>query len=192
LAKPFARVLLEGTGLVDEFIDTELGWSEEATRYNPLAYNWRELWRLKRELPERKYDLVFKCCMHIREHLVLGLSGGSRRIAYAFGQGDRVLTDAVSIEDPNRHKTADWLRLLESFGGAKEVPTPRLHVSETERDWAREYFRAKGISPTGTVIGVHPGASVPEKRWPLDRFREIVDALNPRENVRVIVFVDPQ
>src|SRR5438132_976966 len=116
LAKPFARELLEGTGLVDEFIDTELGWSEEATRYNPLAYNWRELWRLKRELPERKFDLVFKCCMHIREHLVLGLSGGSRRIAYAFGHGDRVLTDAVYIEDPNRHKTADCLPLLDRLG----------------------------------------------------------------------------
>src|SRR5438105_12034236 len=53
LANPVARVLLDGTGMVDEFIDTNLGWSEEATRYNPLAYNWRELWRLKRTLPER-------------------------------------------------------------------------------------------------------------------------------------------
>ena len=56
LANPFARTLLDGTGLVDEFIDASLGWTEEATRYNPLAYNWRELWRLRRELPDRQFD----------------------------------------------------------------------------------------------------------------------------------------
>ena len=192
LANPNARMLLEGTGLVDEFIGTDLGWSEESTHYNPLAYNWRELWRLKRELSARHFDLAFKACMHIREHIVLGLSGGKRRIAYAFGQGDRVLTDAVVIDDPNRHKTADWLHLLELFGGPVEIEKPRLRVSESERRWGAEYLLAKGISPTETIVGIHPGASVPEKRWPLDRFREIAETLTQRHGARVVAFVDPE
>jgi lipopolysaccharide heptosyltransferase II len=192
LAQPFARTLLEGTDLVDEFIGTNLGWSAESTRYNPLAYNWRELWRLKRELPERHFDLAFKACMHIREHIVLGLSGGKRRIAYAFGQGDGVLTDAVVIDNPDRHKAADWLHLLESFGEPVEIETPRLRVSESERRWAAEYLLASGISPTVTVIGIHPGASVPEKRWPLDRFRKIAEMLTQRRGTRVLALVDPE
>ena len=191
LANKFARVLFDGSGLVDDFIDSNLGWTEESTRYNPLAYNWRELWRLKRELPERHFDVVFKCCMHIREHLVAGLSGGDRRIAYAFGTGDRVLTDAIAIEDPNRHKSADWLRLLDSFGGATQVDQPRLRVSESERRWAEAYLRERGITSTIRIIGVHPGASVPEKRWPLDRFREVAKALTSRQGVRVLAFIDP-
>jgi heptosyltransferase-2 len=192
LANPFARIILEGTNLVDEFIDTDLGWSEDATRYNPLAYNWRELRRLSRELPARQFDLVFKCCMHIREHIVLGLSGGERRIAYAFGRGDRVLTDPIPVGDPNRHKSADWLHLLDEFANSSEIEVPRLCVSESERDWARGFLRAAGMDNAKTIVGIHPGASVPEKRWPLERFRDVAQSLARREGVRVLAFVDPQ
>jgi len=192
LASSFARILLDGTGLVDEFIDASLGWTEEATRYNPLAYNWRELWRLKGELPERHFDLAFKCCMHIREHLVLGLSGADRRIAYAFGTGDRVLTDAIPVDDPDRGKSADWLGLLEPFGAGGPVTTLRLRVSPAERQWAENFLRSNGSTSNAKIIGVHPGASVPEKRWPLERFREVVQALRRHKGARVVVFIDPQ
>jgi heptosyltransferase II len=191
LASPFARQLLAGTGLVDEFIDTNLGWSEQATRYNPLGYNWKELARLRRELPARHFDLAFKCCMHVREHIVIGLSGATRRIAYAFGVGDNVLTDAVPVLDPNRHKVADWLELASHAAPLVETPTPRLNVSRSEREWAREYLSSRGIGPTCSLVGIHPGASVPAKVWPLNRFREVVMALSKRNNTRVLVFIDP-
>jgi heptosyltransferase II len=192
LANPFARILLDGSDLVDDYIDSNLGWTEEATRYNPLAYNWRELWRLKGALPRRRFDLVFKCCMHIREHIVIGLSGGDRRIAYAFGMGDRVLTDPIATDDPNRHKSADWLRLLDSFGSAGQVDVPRLRLFESERQWAERYLRERGIPEDTRIVGVHPGASVPEKRWPLDRFYEVAKVLAAREGIRVLAFIDPQ
>jgi heptosyltransferase-2 len=191
LSNPFARDLLNGTGLVDEFIDTNLGWSEDATRYNPLAYNWRELARLRRELPKRHYDLAFKCCMHIREHVVIGLSGARRRIAFAFGQGDRVLTDGLPVTDRDRHKAADWLELLERIGTPVDVSPARLRVSPAEREWALEFLSARGIPPTDVLIGIHPGASVPAKKWPLSRFREIAAGLAQRKETSVLAFVDP-
>jgi ADP-heptose:LPS heptosyltransferase len=191
LSRPIAEEILEGTGLVDEFIHTNLGWSEEATRYNPLAYNWRELARLRRELPARRFDLAFKCCMHIREHIVIGLSGAQRRIGYAFGLGDRVLTDAVPVKDPDRHKAADWLELVEYAGVPARAREARLHVSQSEREWANDFLANKGIS-TQMLIGIHPGASVPGKRWPLERFREIAATLAQRDGVSVIAFVDPE
>jgi heptosyltransferase II len=191
LSNPFARQLLAGTGLVDEFIDTKLGWSERATRYNPLAYNWRELSRLRRELPARHYDLAFKCCMHIREHIVIGLSGARRRIAYAFGRGDSVLTDPVPVLDPNRHKVADWLELAAHIAPPVAAAPARLRLSESEREWAREYLSARGIELTSTLVGIHPGASVPAKQWPLNRFHEVAVTLKKRKNTRVLAFADP-
>ena len=140
LAAPHAKLILQGTGLVDDFIETHLDWTEESTRYNPFGYNWRELWRLKRELRERDFDLAFKCCMHIREHVVMGVSGARRRIGYAFGEGDGVLTDAIPVDNSDRHKVDDWLLLLEPFGGARRIEVPRLRVSGAERRWADEYL----------------------------------------------------
>src|SRR6476469_3992967 len=48
LARPHAETVLAGTDLVDEFIETELGWTETAVRRNPLGYNWSELARIRR------------------------------------------------------------------------------------------------------------------------------------------------
>src|SRR3954470_22137994 len=69
LARPHARIVLAGTDLVDEFIETELGWSERAVRYNPLAYNWRELARVRRELQRHQLDVAFSSRMHVREQV---------------------------------------------------------------------------------------------------------------------------
>jgi heptosyltransferase-2 len=191
LAPPHAAELLRNTGLATDFIQTDINWSEGSTRYNPFAYNWAELWRLRRELRERKFDLAFKCRMHVREHFVIGLSGANRRIGYAFGEGDTVLTDAIPIDNSGRHKVDDWLLLLQPFGGAAPIDIPRLRVSGDERRWADEYLHERGISASDTVVGIHPGASVPEKRWPLERFVEVAKRLADRANVRILVFVDP-
>ena len=43
-----------------------------------------------------------------------------------------------------------------------------------------------------TLVGIHPGASVAEKRWPLERFAEVAKALASRPGVGVIVFIDPE
>jgi heptosyltransferase II len=192
LGRPYAKTILAGTGLIDEFIETELGWSERATRFNPLGYNWSELRRVRRELRARRFDIAFKSRMHIREHLVLAMSGATRRVAFAFGHGDRVLTDAIPIGDPNRHKAVDWFELLKPFGGPIEAAPARLKVSDAERRSAAAYLAEHGVSADDRVVGIHPGASVPAKRWPLDRFAEVAAALAQRPGVKVIAFVEPE
>ena len=192
LARPYAKIILAGTGLVDEFIETELGWTELATRFNPLGYNWSELRRVRRELRSRRFDIAFKSRMHIREHLVLAMSGATRRVAFAFGQGDRVLTDAIPIGDPNRHKAADWLELLKPFGGHVEGAPARLKVNEAEGRWAAAFLAGHGISANDRVVGIHPGASAPAKRWPLDRFVQVAAAIAQRPGVKVLAFVEPE
>jgi len=191
LARPHARTILEGTHLVDEFIEAELGWTESTVWFNPLAYNWKELRRVRRELHAREFDIAFKGRMHIREHLLLSISGARRRVAFAFGQGDRVLTDAIPIGDPDRHKVADWFELLKPFGGPVAEATPRLKVSESERREATAFLAEHGVASTDRVVGIHPGASIPEKRWPLERFAKVAETIANRSGVRVVAFVEP-
>ena len=192
LARPYAKTILNGTDLVDEFIETDLGWTESATRFNPLGYNWKELRRVRRELRTRQFDIAFKSRMHIREHVLLAMSGAKRRVAFAFGRGDRVLTDAIPVGDPNRHKAADWLELLKPFGGHVDAAPARLKVDEAEGRWAAAFLAEHGISANDRVVGIHPGASVPAKRWPLDRFVQVAAVLAQRPGVKVLAFVEPR
>jgi heptosyltransferase-2 len=191
LARPHARTVLTGTNLVDEFIETELGWSESAVRYNPLAYNWRELARVRRELKQRQLDVAFSSRMHVREQVVLALSGARRRIGFALGDAGGVLTDAVALGDPNRHKVADWLELLKPFGVSVARATPRLKVSEAEQAWAKAFLAANRVSTENRLVGIHPGASVPEKRWPLERFAEVAATVARTPTTKVLAFVAP-
>lgn len=192
LGRPYARDVLDGTGLIDDYIETDLAWSGPATRFNLLGYRWGELWRVRNELGRRQFDIAFKARMHVREHLLLALSGARRTVAYPLGAGDSVLTDAVIRTNADRHKTDDWLGLLAPFGGTMPVATPRLCVSAREQERAREYLKASGIVAGDVVIGIHPGASVVEKRWPMPSFAEVARALASWGRVRVVAFVDPE
>jgi lipopolysaccharide heptosyltransferase II len=191
LGREHAKAILAGTGLVDEFVETDLGWTAESTRLNPLRYRWLELLRLRGELRKRNFDLAFSCRMHVREHLILALSGAHRRVAYSLGNGDRVLTDPIKVGEMNRHKAEDWIKLLEPFDEPRKVDAPRLCVTDSERALARDFLDSQGVSPRDRVIGIHPGASVPQKRWPLDRFAQLATELVRRPGVRIVVFVEP-
>jgi heptosyltransferase-2 len=129
--------------------------------------------------------------MQIRERVVLALSGARRRVAYAFGKGDRVLTDAIVVENSQRHKVDDWLRLLDPFGGAATIEAPHLHLDDSERAWATGYLSSRGALTDEPVIGIHPGASLAEKRWPLERFRDVAAAIAAKPGIRVLAFAEP-
>lgn len=191
LAQHHARTLLEGTGLVDEFVEMNVSSRDAWLTYNPLVYDWRELRGLSKALRARDFDLAFQCRTHIRERVLVALSGARRRVGFVFAARDRLLTDPITLDDPDRHKIADWLRLLEPFSGPVDAEVPMLHVSESERRWADDYFAERGVSPSDILIGIHPGASLPEKRWPLERFHEVATALVNRAGVRVLAFVEP-
>jgi lipopolysaccharide heptosyltransferase III len=191
LARRYAKELLQGTDLVDDFIETDLTWKSEDTRWNPLHYRWRELLRVSREIQGREFDIAFKARMHVREHALLALSGAKRTVAFAFGKGDRVLTDPVVIEDRNRNKADDWLRLLDPFGGPLRAASARLGVSTSEREWAAQFLTEHGEDPRSLLVGVHPGASIAGKRWPLANFTSVVRQLAARPDVTPLVFIEP-
>jgi ADP-heptose:LPS heptosyltransferase len=194
LGQPHARLILEGTALVDEFIEADLAWSR-TRRVDPFTYRWREFVRVVFELRRRKFDVAFQSRRHIREQVLLALAGVGRRVGYARGAGRKFLTYAGAPPNAERQKADEWLELLAPFAGegdrAANVVPPRLKIAESERRWADSYLLAHGVSSTDILVGIHPGASVPEKRWPLDRFREVTNFVAQRSGRRALIFVDP-
>ena len=189
LGRSFAPELLAGTGLVDEFILADLGWAPgHGARWLGRI---TAVWNVSRTLRRHHFDIAFSARRHRREHLLLSLSGARRRIGLSVDTADASLTDPVDIPAEGRHKAQDWFSLLSPVGVSARVAPPRLHVSEAERAWARGFLQSRGVVKENLVIGIHPGASLPEKRWPLDRFREIAQRVTAQPGVRVVVFPEP-
>jgi ADP-heptose:LPS heptosyltransferase len=179
LARPIARDLLEGTGLVDQVIDADLTWGQ----FGGLQLSKRTVgfWLAVKRVRAGKFDLVFSARPHRRERLLLVLSGAARTL------GHRVIEPRA-----DGHRVEDWLRLLEPFGvSSATAPPPRLVISAEERTSARSYLLAQGVWREDLVIGIHPGASLAQKRWPLSGFREVALALVGQSGMRVLAFAEP-
>jgi ADP-heptose:LPS heptosyltransferase len=103
-----------------------------------------------------------------------------------------MLTDALDVGDPHRHKAEDWLRLLRVVGGPASDAVRLLPVPPDERDAASLWLARNQIAERDTIVGIHPGASMPAKRWPLERFMDVALVLSSRPGVSVIAFQDPE
>lgn len=191
LGKPHAAELLEGSGLVDEVIAIDVPWTASRGKYRPARYDFRAMHRLFASLKARRFDLAFESRMDPRAKFVLALTGARRRVAYNLGGCNWLVTDAVETGSLDRHRSEDWLGLLAPLGDRRNAPRPRLVVSDMEAAWAREWLRAHGIAGDDKIVAIHPGASSPSKRWPVERFAEVARWLQRERGALVVAIEDP-
>ncbi len=190
LGKPHADELLKGSGLVDDVIVLDVPWTRTSGKYNPGAYDWRLFVDTIGLLRRRKFDLAFDARMDLRSNILLALSGARRRVGFAYGGGDWLLTDAVAVDPGMNHKADDWLSLLQAVGCPRRSGVAcSLTLSAGESDAAREFIFARfGAGPP--PIALHPGASHAGKRWPLENFAHLARGLSV-DGHRLLALEDP-
>jgi heptosyltransferase-2 len=196
LAKPHASEILQHSGLVDEVIACDLPWTATKNKYRLTPAVVRNLRHLISRLRRRRFDITLDARMDIRSNLLVAATGARRRIGYNVGGGGWLLTHALTSDRDDSHKINDWLALLPLLGGGEGVMAvagqgaPKLVVSDSERTIA-----GKRLADAGTkghpLIGYHPGGSHPGKRWPRDRFEELMRALSASVGGSQIVFLGP-
>ena len=191
LSKSHARDTLANTGLIDEIVSFDFPWTFLDEDRRPKPKELLEIPGVIRRLRRAKFDLAFDCSRDGRNHLLLFLSGAARRIGFAFGGGDYLLTDAVPVGSLEEHRTEDWLRLLEPLGTDIQPGEPRLAVSDAEQEWAREFLRRAGLAKDETLIALHPGGSSRLKRWPLEHFERLAGIAANDIGARILWIVDP-
>ena len=190
LGKPHAEVLLRGTGLADDFIAFDFPWTAFTGKYRLTRYHPLRILSLVRRLRAAKFDLVIDARMDLRSNIVTFLSGARRRVGYDYGGGSYLLTDAVPANPEKNHKVEDWLALLEPLGIARASWSPRLSVTAEERTVAARFLEQAGIDRARPVVGLHPGANQPVRKWPLERFDAVAEAALSA-GAQVVLFTEP-
>lgn len=191
LAKSHARATLANTGLIDDVVSFDFPWTFLDEDRRPKLKELLKIPGLIRRLRRMQFDLAFDCSRDGRNHLLLFLTGAARRIGFAFGGGDYFLTDAVPVGSLERHRTEDWLRLLEPF--ETEIPRsePQLAVSNAERSFAEGFLRRAGLAKDEVLIAMHPGGSSRLKRWSLEHFEALARIAVDDTGARILWIVDP-
>jgi ADP-heptose:LPS heptosyltransferase len=96
---------------------------------------------------------------------------GARRCAGFFRPDDYRPEDGLFLPWPERGTEVRRLLALTEFLG---VPTKGEHLEFPVHEVDRRRLATLGpLPPPGTYACIHPGASVPERRWPTERFAEV-------------------
>jgi len=191
LAKDYARDLLKEEGVVDFFVAFEFPWTRHKGKYNFWTWDLSGLFKIIAFLRRKKFDLAIDARMDFRNNLLLALINAKRRIGYSLTGGGFFLTDKVDSPKQVMHRVDAWVDLLKFMSIDIENINPKLTVSLKEKEWAENFLLSKGVSKGDFVAGIHPGAGVKKRCWPLDRFKETAKYLFSKYSIKSLLFIEP-
>jgi ADP-heptose:LPS heptosyltransferase len=176
MAGPWARTILEESGLVDEFITLQAPWI--CKDYGRAAI--RGLVSALRAARSRTWDWGIDVRGDTRNSMLLALAQAKRRVAYTFAGGAALLTDVVPDDGVLRHIIDHHAGIAAQLGmemtTAERVPTlaaPRVASQGPRR------------------IGFHFGASMPLRRMPVEEARDLLLRFRAQKDICVILVDAP-
>lgn len=175
---------------VDEFIP----FDRAALAVNPLR-----VWRLIRQLREKRFDLVFNAAddrtVSFNHLLVTALSGGRCRVGHAQSEAARFYEIPVPIPKPapggtTRHAAEMHLDLLRAVTPIRSHPRPLLKPPKIDTGFAERFCQQDGVDPLAPLVVIHPGGRG-DKRWPAGDFASVARLLHERGRVNIALVWGP-
>ena len=145
------------------------------------------------DLRRRRYDLVVDLQGLFRSGLMALATGAEVRIGFAAARELAWVfyTHRMEVIDGQTH-AVDRNYLVSRLLGFQDVPlTFDLAVTADQRRRASAVLREAGVDPDAAFAAVMPGARWETKRWPAERFAELVDALVDRRGLPCLLLAGP-
>ena len=146
-----------------------------------------------RELRREKYQLVVAMQTAMWPHLVSFLSGARNRLGRYQKRFKSTLTHAWRGEysKGETHEVDRNLELVRLIcnGEGKRKLTFRLLPNEI--GIAKKRIASWGINDNAFLIGIHPGGSSFDKRWPEKQYAELADRLAHHYNATILLLHGP-
>jgi ADP-heptose:LPS heptosyltransferase len=185
LAKSYAQELFKYDKRIDEVVCFDFPWTAFREKYRFFRWPWKSMCRIIKELRKKNFDFVLDARCDPRNDILLTLLKVRRRLGYNFF----VYSDRCSIR--SNHRVAAWHELLRRYGFEGDMGIPRLIVTDKEREWARSFIYNSGFDRSVPVVGIHPGARIKIRSWPMARFEAVADGLYDKYGAQFVIFVEP-
>jgi lipopolysaccharide heptosyltransferase II len=176
--------------------------SHEVLRGNPhiaefLVYDERGADRglaakraLVRRLRAARFDVALILRRSLSRTLLLVFAGIPRGIGFANWKSGWLLTDPVP-EPVVGHKAEAYLRLLAPLGITPSPGPCEYWPLAEERAWAADWLARHRVADGRPLIVVHPGANWPHKRWPAERYAELINRLGADGSATILLTGGP-
>jgi lipopolysaccharide heptosyltransferase I len=183
--------LIEGHPDLDEVMVIPFKTMEKAMKERKGRWVWQELRRIKSRLREHSFDLSVDLHGLAKSALLVLLAGARFKIGSANTTGMKELSGFVSKEIPpgpdDVHTVERNLALIRYLGGEATLPRFKFEISPDRKEEIRNLLRRFERSPGDRWIALHPAAGWLSRRWPVNRYAELIHKLHDGIKARVIV-----
>jgi len=146
--------------------------------------------QLMRYLRRQRFDLAIDLFGNPRTALQCWVTGAATRVGGDFRGRRHLYTVRVPRDDQIRTAIDFHWRSFAALGLPIGDHHTEVFLSATEREWAGKYLLSKGVPLDAPLVGLHPGATWPNKRWPAEKFAEVAQRL-VNEGVHLVITQGP-
>jgi lipopolysaccharide heptosyltransferase II len=184
MVSPYTKELIEGNPYLDEVIVYDKENKHKS---------WFSSMRFSINLKKKKFDLAIILHPTNRVHLVTFFAGIPKRLGYNRKLGF-LLTDRIphTKQLGQKHESEYNLDLLRYLGLKDLENQIFVPIKEEAKKYVDQLLKKQGIREDDFLIAVHPSATCPSKRWPLERFAELCDKLKEKYNLKILVVAGPK
>ncbi len=138
------------------------------------------------------FDVAIDLFGNPRSALLTALTGARMRIGGDFRGRRLAYSHRINTEGRNLTAVEHHLAFLEPLGLPRtdEPRDPALVVTRQEAETARASLEQRGFRLDRPLVGLHPGATWPAKRWMGERFAGVANRL-AAEGVQVLFTMGP-
>lgn len=144
------------------------------------------LWQLRKE----KYDVVVDSYAKLESALLAFLSGAKKRISFYKEYTEYLYTDTIIRKDQAKFPRLTTalehrLQLLEPLGIDIEEITPKIFISDEEKNDADNLLKNLGINNEPLVM-ISTFGSGPEKTYPITYMAEVLEVVAENTNAKIL------
>ena len=199
LTSPAGAALVPLLPEVDDVIVAEPPWLKPGEgSIRPADEDAAGMGLLAERLREGRFDAAVICTVQSQSALPSAMlclmAAIPLRLAHARENPYRLLTDWVPDPEPLapvRHEVRRQLDMVAAVGATVEDEHLSVRVPPAAARAIRELLPVMGIEPADRWVVVHPGASAPSRRYPVESFARVVRALVREHGVRVVLTGGP-
>lgn len=125
--------------------------------------------------------------------LLCQMAGIPLRLAHCRENPYQLLTHWVRDPEPVifRHEVQRQLDLVATLGCAAANTRLRIDIDAADQSAARQLLEDKGLADDESFVLIHPGASAPSRRYPEQRWHELVSLLVQRMTLPIVIAGGP-
>lgn len=185
-AMPVAALVPE----IDEVMIYDAPWMKATAPRHDSRSDKRMIRRLRRGRFDAAVIFTVYSQSPLPAALLCYLADIPLRLAHCHENPYQLLSDWIVDREPQggiRHEVQRQLDLVAAIGCRTSDERLSLRVPTAARQKVRAHLQRIGIEPDCRWVVMHPGASAPSRRYPLEGFMEVARRLRDDHACRVVV-----